>query len=139
MLTKPHFEIPHRYKSPNDFEPTDARRMLPRFSRDNFAKNLDLVTIFEELAAAKQSQKGTTTCTPAQVVLVWILSQGPDIFPIPGTKTIEYLEQNLGAFSVAVSEEDDARIRRTIAAMGAVVGARTPVGVQQAYGDTPPL
>lgn len=121
-----------RYKSFDDLEENDARRRLPRFSRENFSKNLDLVKIFEELAA----QKGAT---PAQVVLAWILAQGPEFFPIPGTKNIKYLEQNLGALKVTVSKEDDARIRETIASLGGVAGDRTPAGIEQNFGDTPPL
>ncbi|ROV94609.1 hypothetical protein VPNG_09222 [Cytospora leucostoma] len=121
-----------RYKSWDDFEANDSRRQLPRFSPENFAKNLDLVKIFEELAV----QKGAT---PAQVVLAWNLAQGPDFFPIPGTKNIKYLEQNLDSLKITITAEDDARIRRTISSLGGVVGKRTPVGTQGNFADTPAL
>lgn len=110
------------------------RRRIPRFSRENFHKNLELVQIFEELAA--QKKEGTT---PAQVVLAWILAQGPDFIPIPGTKNIKYLEQNLGALEVTISKEEDARIRETIESMGGVAGDRVPAGITRSYGGTPPL
>jgi aryl-alcohol dehydrogenase-like predicted oxidoreductase len=106
--------------------------MLPRFSPENFSKNLDLVKIFEELAAQKGAQ-------PAQVVLAWILAQGSDFIPIPGTKNIKYLEQNLGALNVTITSEDDARIRDTIASLGGAIGERAPVGTPGNLADTPEL
>ncbi|KAE8452550.1 hypothetical protein EG329_000453 [Mollisiaceae sp. DMI_Dod_QoI] len=120
-----------RYKSLDDFDEKDTRRQLPRFSAENFSKNLDLVSIFENLAA----QKG---CTPAQVVLGWIMGQGPDFFPIPGTKQIRYLEQNLGAVDVKISPEEDRHIRDTIISMGGASGERT-VAMANAFADTAPL
>jgi aryl-alcohol dehydrogenase-like predicted oxidoreductase len=120
-----------RYKSLDDFEEKDTRRQLPRFSPENFSKNLDLVNIFEKLAA----QKG---CTPAQVALAWIMAQGPDFFPIPGTKRIRYLEQNLGAVDVKISPEENKHIRDTIISMGGASGKRT-VDTANAFADTPPL
>ncbi|KIX03467.1 uncharacterized protein Z518_07019 [Rhinocladiella mackenziei CBS 650.93] len=120
-----------KYKSLDDLEEQDGRRHLPRFSPENFSKNLDLVKIFEQLA----TQKG---CTPAQVVLAWIMAQGSDFFPIPGTKTIKYLEQNLGAVDVKISPEDNKYIRDTIVAMGGANGKRT-TDTGFYYADTPPL
>ncbi|KAF7545228.1 hypothetical protein G7Z17_g9336 [Cylindrodendrum hubeiense] len=107
-----------KYKSLDDFEENDGRRLLPRFSPENFPKNLELVKIFESLAA----QKG---CTPSQVVLAWIASQGVDFFPIPGTKTIKYLEENMGAIGVKITQEEDSYIRTTLVSMGNVSGDRT--------------
>lgn len=129
-LTRP---LRNRYKSLDDLEPTDHRRHMPRFNEANFSKNLDLVRIFEDLAAAK-------SCTPAQVVLAWILAQGRDFFPIPGTKNIRYLEENLGACSghVEVTEDDDRRVRELIAEMGGVVGERS-ITMAACFADTPAL
>ena len=76
-------------KKPEDFEPDDTRRMWPRFQGENFQKNLDLVKHIESLAA----EKG---CTPSQLALAWVLAQGNDIVPIPGTKRRKYLEENFG-------------------------------------------
>lgn len=119
-----------RYKTLDDLEEKDGRRNLPRFSPENFSKNLDLVKIFEQLAA----KKGATS---AQVVLAWIMAQGPDFFPNPGTKTPKYLEQNLGAVSVEISPEDNKHIRDTIVAMGGANGKRTHDTIYY-YADTPP-
>ncbi|KAI1256921.1 hypothetical protein MGN70_002049 [Eutypa lata] len=120
-----------RYKTLDDLEEKDGRRNLPRFSPENFSKNLDLVKIFEQLAAKKGA-------TPAQVVLAWIMAQGPDFFPNPGTKTPKYLEQNLGAVNVEISPEDNKHIRDTIAAMGGANGKRTHDTIYY-YADTPAL
>lgn len=96
-----------KYRSPEDFEEGDFRRMTPRFSKENFPKNLELVKRIEDLA----KEKG---CTPAQLTLAWLMYQGDDIIPIPGTKSIKYLEENFGATRVKVTEEDDKKIREII-------------------------
>ncbi|KAF3763026.1 Aldo/keto reductase [Cryphonectria parasitica EP155] len=121
-----------RYKSVDDFEPTDLRRHLPRFQPANFARNLELVRIFEDLAAEKKD------CTPAQVVLAWILARGDDFFPIPGTKNVAYLEQNLGALGVEITARDDEIVRAKIAEMGGAVGDRS-LSMADTFVDTPPL
>jgi aryl-alcohol dehydrogenase-like predicted oxidoreductase len=77
----------------------DMRRTLPRFQGENFDRNLKLVQILEQLAAAKQ-------CTPSQLALAWLLAQGPDIVPIPGTKRRKYLESNAAAVDIHLSDED---------------------------------
>jgi aryl-alcohol dehydrogenase-like predicted oxidoreductase len=66
-----------QYKSPADFEEGDVRRIIPRFSEENFSKNLTLLKHFEDIASNKR-------CTPGQLCLAWLLKQGDDIFPIPG-------------------------------------------------------
>ena len=86
-------------KSPDDFEPDDMRRVLPRFSRENFQRNLDLVAKVQELAAAKG-------ITPGQLALAWLLAQGNDVAPIPGTKRRTYLAENLGAADVTLTDEE---------------------------------
>jgi aryl-alcohol dehydrogenase-like predicted oxidoreductase len=86
-------------RSPDDFGPTDSRRALPRFQGENFARNLDLVAKVRELAAARGA-------TPSQLALAWLLAQGGDIAPIPGTKRRTRLEENLGAAAIELSEAE---------------------------------
>ena len=87
----------------DDLEPDDTRRNMPRFQGDNFAGNLRLVAVAEALAA----EKG---CTPAQLALAWVLAQGKDIVPIPGTKKRRWLEQNLAALEVRLDRADLGRL-----------------------------
>lgn len=101
-----------------DFAPDDYRRISPRFQGSNFAKNLDLVRRVEEIAREKK-------CTPAQLALAWVLAQGEDIVPIPGTKRRKYLEEDLGALAVNLTQEDLRRIDEVFPA-GVAVGARYP-------------
>jgi len=90
-------------KSPDDFEDDDYRKHSPRFEGENFAKNLKLVDKVRELASGKG-------CTPAQLALAWVLAQGAHIVPIPGTKRIKYLDENLGALDVVLNAADLAAI-----------------------------
>ena len=83
----------------DDFAPDDFRRFNPRFQGENFAKNLELVVKIEEMAANKN-------CTASQLALAWVMAQGDHIFPIPGTKRIQYLEENFGALRITLSTED---------------------------------
>ena len=85
-------------KSFDDLAADDYRRNSPRFQGENFAKNLGLVKSIEELA----TRKG---CTPSQLALAWVLAQGEDIVPIPGTKRRKYLEENVGAVEVVITPE----------------------------------
>jgi len=105
-------------KNPNDLAPDDFRRNSPRFQGDNFQKNLDLVKRVEEIAAQKN-------CTPGQLALAWLLAQGEDIIPIPGTKRRKYLEENAAAVKVKLSQDDLRRIDEA-APHGAAVGQRYP-------------
>lgn len=84
------------FKSPNDFEPGDYRRISPRFQGDNFARNLDLVEEVKELAR-------DAGMTPGQLALAWVLAQGEDIVPIPGTKHRKYIEENAAAVNISLS------------------------------------
>jgi aryl-alcohol dehydrogenase-like predicted oxidoreductase len=86
-----------------DFAPDDFRRNSPRFQGENFQKNLDLVKKVEEIAR----EKG---CKPSQLALAWVLAQGEDIVPIPGTKHRKYLEENVGALDVHLTPEDLRRL-----------------------------
>jgi aryl-alcohol dehydrogenase-like predicted oxidoreductase len=106
------------YQSFDDLAPDDFRRHQPRFQGENFQKNLDLVALLTTLASAKG-------CTPAQLALAWLLAQGDDIVPIPGTKRVTYLEQNLAALHVTLSASDLRRIDE-IAPTGVAAGTRYP-------------
>jgi aryl-alcohol dehydrogenase-like predicted oxidoreductase len=86
-------------QKPTDLDPSDWRLTNPRFQREAFEKNLALAEGVKALAARKR-------CTPAQVALAWVLAQGNDIVPIPGTKRVKYLEDNLGALEVELSPDD---------------------------------
>jgi aryl-alcohol dehydrogenase-like predicted oxidoreductase len=102
----------------NEFGPKDFRRISPRFQGENFQKNLQLVTRVEQIAAEKR-------CTPAPLALAWVLAQGDDIVPIPGTKRRTYLDQNLGALDIVLSPDDLRRINETMP-RGSAIGARYP-------------
>jgi len=103
-------------KSPDDFAANDFRRNIPRFQGAAFQKNLELVAEIKKLAAAKG-------CTPGQLALAWVLAQGDDIVPIPGTRRRKYLEENIGALDVELNADDLARIDRALP-KGAASGAR---------------
>jgi len=105
-------------RSVDDLAEDDFRRNSPRFQGENFRKNLDLVREIEAMAR----EKG---CAPSQLALAWVLAQGEDIVPIPGTKRRRYLEENVGALDVSLTPEDLARIDRIIPP-GAAAGTRYP-------------
>jgi len=107
-----------RFKHFEDLEPDDYRRSSPRFQGENFAKNLDLVRQVETIAKEKQ-------CTPSQLALAWLLAQGEDIIPIPGTKQRKYLEENAGAVDVSLTKDDLQRIEE-VAPKGVAAGLRYP-------------
>ena len=106
--------------------------MSPRFSEENFPKNLKLT---EEIGALAK-KKGVT---PGQLTLAWLLAQGEDIIPIPGTKKIKYLEENLGALEVKLTGEEEQEIRKVVD--GAEVhGTRYPEAfMSRLFADTPEL
>ncbi len=97
---------------------TDFRRANPRFQGENMNKNLKLVAEIEKIAGEKK-------CTPAQLALAWVLAQGKDIVPIPGTKRIKYLEENVTAANVKLTQDDLKRIDK-VAPPGAAAGLRYP-------------
>ena len=115
--------------SPDDFEEGDFRRGNPRFAGENFRQNLDLVAEVGALAAAKG-------VTPGQLALAWLLAQGDDVVPIPGTKRRTYLEENVGAGAVELSEDDLTRLEQ-LAPLGAFAGDRYP-DMRMGGGSTPP-
>ncbi len=92
-------------KSMDDHGEQDFRRMIPKYSRENFPKVLDLVAKVQGVAARHG-------CTPAQVCLAWLVAQGEDIIPIPGTQTLKYLEENTTAADVKLTDEDIDELRR---------------------------
>lgn len=103
-------------RSHQDFHEHDFRRSSPRFSEEHFDRNRELVAVVEEIAESKG-------CTTAQVALAWLLAQGGDVIPIPGTKRVRYLEQNLGALDVTLSREELDELEEAFAP-GAASGAR---------------
>jgi aryl-alcohol dehydrogenase-like predicted oxidoreductase len=103
-------------RSIDDLAPDDFRRHSPRFTGANFARNLELVTRVEELA-------GERGCTPGQLALAWLLHQGDDVVPIPGTKRTAYLEENVGALDVTLTDEDLRQIEQA-APIGIAAGDR---------------
>lgn len=120
------------YKSPADFEEGDFRSFSPRFSEENFPKNLKLV---EEIKGVAK-KKG---CTPGQLTLAWLLAQGDDVIPIPGTKKIKYLEENLGALDIKLTSSENAEIRKAVE-NAEVHGQRYPEQMMGTlFADTPEL
>lgn len=107
-----------QFKKFEDLPADDYRRNAPRFQGENFQKNLDLVKRIEEMAREKN-------CTPAQLALAWVLAQGKDMVPIPGTKRRKYLEQNLAAVDIKLTRDDLARIDQ-VAPKGVAAGPRYP-------------
>jgi aryl-alcohol dehydrogenase-like predicted oxidoreductase len=105
-------------KSPDDFDADDVRRNHPRFQGENFQKNLQLVEAINQTA----QRKG---CTPGQLALAWLLAQGEDIVPIPGTRRRDRLVENIGALNVSLSKDELEQID-AIAPMGVAAGARYP-------------
>lgn len=103
-------------KQPSDLAPDDWRASSPRFQGENFKSNLDLVNRIERLAAKKG-------CTPSQLALAWVLAQGNDLAPIPGTKRRKYLEENAAAERITLSADDLTTIDR-IAPLGVASGDR---------------
>jgi len=103
-----------RFKTFEDLPADDYRRFHPRFQGENFRKNLDLVAKIEELARGKG-------CTPSQLALAWVLAQGRDVVPIPGTKQRRYVDENLAALDVVLTPED-------LRAIGAILPAGSTAG-----------
>jgi aryl-alcohol dehydrogenase-like predicted oxidoreductase len=108
-----------RFRSPDDLPEGDFRCSNPRFQGENFDRNLALVERVEELAAEKN-------CTPGQLALAWVLAQGDDIVPIPGTTTVEHLQENAAALEVGLGASDLADLE-AVFPRGAAAGER--------YGD----
>jgi aryl-alcohol dehydrogenase-like predicted oxidoreductase len=118
--------------SPDDFEDGDFRKYAPRFSKENFPKNIVLV---DKIKAAAQRKNATAS----QLTLAWLMAQGDDIFPIPGTTNIERLKENLGSLDIKLSFEDEKEVRNACNEVE-VIGGRYPGAHASAlFADTPPL
>jgi len=107
-----------KIQKPEDLPDDDYRKTTPRFQGENFQRNLDLVKQVEEIAREKR-------CTPAQLALAWVLAQGENIVPIPGTKRRKYLQENIGAVDVDLTSQDLERID-DVAPKDAFAGSRYP-------------
>ena len=112
-----------KIQKPEDLRQDDYRKSTPRFQGENFQRNLDLVKRVEEIAREKR-------CTPAQLALSWVLAQGEDIVPIPGTKRRKYLQENIGALEVDLTAKDLERIDQ-VAPKDAFAGSRYPEAMMQ--------
>ncbi|KAF4580448.1 hypothetical protein EYR40_003164 [Pleurotus pulmonarius] len=121
-------------RSRADLDPEDFRLAVPRYSEENFPKIVKLADDLKAIGAAHGASAG-------QVALAWLLAQGDDVIPIPGTKKIKYLNENLGAVNVKLSKEEVAKVREIAeAADKAWDGDRYPAALQQVlYADTPAL
>src|SRR6266571_2253102 len=115
-----------KIQRPEDLPDDDYRKTTPRFQGENFQRNLDLVQRVSEIAREKR-------CTPAQLALAWVLAQGQDIVPIPGTKRRKYLQENIGALDVDLTSEDLARIDE-VAPKDAFAGSRYPEAMMKLLG-----
>jgi aryl-alcohol dehydrogenase-like predicted oxidoreductase len=109
-----------RFRRPDDLAPDDFRRGHPRFQAGNFEENLRLVRRVEDVAREKQ-------CTPGQLAIAWVLAQGAEMVPIPGTKRRKYLEENAASLRIRLSPDDLRRID-SAAPKGATAGQRYPDG-----------
>jgi aryl-alcohol dehydrogenase-like predicted oxidoreductase len=107
-----------QFKSFDDLPADDYRRNSPRFQGENFQRNLNLVKKVEEMAEEKK-------CTPAQLALAWVLAQGGDVVPIPGTKRRKYLEENIGALEVELAPDELRRLSEVFP-FGVAAGERYP-------------
>ncbi|KAF2710777.1 aldo-keto reductase [Pleomassaria siparia CBS 279.74] len=120
-------------KSLDDLDEHDVRRRFPQFSQENMADNVRFGDALAELA----KEKG---CTPGQFSLAWVLAQGEDIIPIPGTKHVQWLEENAKAINVEFGADDDDRVRAMVDKFGGVKGERYPEAFMKwSFVDTPEL
>lgn len=119
-------------RSAADFGPDDVRAHYPRFSAENFPKNMVVVNELKRVAEAKG-------CTAAQLTLAWLLAQGDDIFPIPGTTRLATLEENVAAASVSLTAEETAHIRSLVDAASCHGTRYPPAHALGLFADTPTL
>ncbi|KAJ6459849.1 NADP-dependent oxidoreductase domain-containing protein [Mycena sanguinolenta] len=123
-----------QYKSPDDFDEGDFRRRVPRYSAENFPNILKVADGLKSIGAKHGG------ATAGQVAIAWVLAQGEDIIPIPGTKKIKYLEENIAAGKLKLSVQDVQAVRDVAAQANAAQGDRYPGGMMSSlFADTPPL
>ena len=119
-------------KSQNDFEPEDRRRAMPRYSKENFHKNMELVHAITALAEKKNA-------TPGQLTLAWLMAQGSDIIPIPGTTKVKNFNENIDSLKIKLTAEEEKEIREKVEA-AEITGDRYPQYMMgHLYVDTVPL
>ncbi|CAL1708523.1 unnamed protein product [Somion occarium] len=122
-----------RYRSPDDFEEDDFRRLVPRYSADNFPNVLKIVDGLKAIGERHGATAG-------QIALAWVLAQGEDVIPIPGTSKIENLKENLGALKVKLTTDEVQQIRGLVNIASAGQGDRYPPALAAVlFGSTPPL
>jgi aryl-alcohol dehydrogenase-like predicted oxidoreductase len=119
-------------RSPDDLDASDMRRYAPRFSAENFPKNLVLVDLLAELAKKRN-------CTSSQLTLAWILAQGDDFFPIPGTTSVERVAENGASLEVVLTREEAAEIRKACQEAETAGGRYPETFSSGLYADTPAL
>jgi aryl-alcohol dehydrogenase-like predicted oxidoreductase len=119
-------------RSPDDFDASDSRRYTPRFSAENFPNNLKLVDRITEIAKKRN-------CSPSQLTLAWILAQGDDFFPIPGTTSVDRVAENGGSSDIVLSEEDEAEIRKACEEAEPAGGRYPESFASSCFADTPSL
>ncbi|KAI0266183.1 NADP-dependent oxidoreductase domain-containing protein [Gloeopeniophorella convolvens] len=121
------------YKSPDDFAEDDMRRIIPRYSRENFPNVLKVVEEIRQIGTKHNATAG-------QVTLAWLLAQGPEVIPIPGTRSVKYLNENLGSLNVKLTPEEVQEVREIAVRADSVLGDRYPAAAMDTlYVDTPPL
>jgi aryl-alcohol dehydrogenase-like predicted oxidoreductase len=122
-----------KYRSPDDFEESDIRRTIPRYSKENFPNVLKVVEEIRQIGTKHNA-------SPGQVTLAWLLAQGPDIIPIPGTRNVKYLHENLGSLNITLSPEEVQQVREIAERADSTLGERYPPAMQETlYASTPPL
>ncbi|KAK3673758.1 hypothetical protein LTR78_006311 [Recurvomyces mirabilis] len=119
-------------RSPSDFEEGDFRKFAPRFSQENFPKNLKLVDHINEIAKKKDA-------TASQLTLAWLLAQGDDVFPIPGTTNLGRLDENIGSLKIHLSKEEEQEIRKACEEAEVHGGRYAEAMAATLFADTPPL
>ncbi|KAI1288218.1 aldo-keto reductase [Xylaria venustula] len=120
-------------KSRDQLDEKDNRRLMPRFSEENFGDNLKLAQLLGDIA----KEKGYTS---GQLSIAWLLAQGDDIIPIPGTKRLRYLDENIKSTDLTLTKEEEARIRQAIDSVGGSKGDRyAPAMMTYLFGDSPEL
>jgi len=122
-----------KYTSPDDFEEGDIRRAIPRYSKENFPNVLKVVEEIKQIGKKHNASAG-------QITLAWLLAQGPDVIPIPGTRNVKYLHENLASLKVNLDPEEVQQVREIAERADSTLGERYPTAMQETlYTNTPPV